>query len=149
MVSCKLSENFKICWKASVVESIFSKATEEISVFYNSFENSITQIVIFRKEALLEISRNSLLNGVAGSQPTGCRATKNKRLTNLFKDILKIQENVPVKVWSFLYYIASLQITVSNIVFLKFWKIPEITSAVEFILQRWESADRFSPEQLL
>ena len=97
MVSCKLSENFKICWEASVVESVFSKATEEISAFYNSFENFIAQIVMFRKEALLEISRNLLLNGVADSQRTGCRATKNKHLANLFKDILKIQENVLAK----------------------------------------------------
>ena len=54
---------FKIAGKASVVESLFSKVTGEISTFYNSFENSVACILACSKKyTLLEISRNSLSN---------------------------------------------------------------------------------------
>ena len=53
----------KIAMRAPVVDSLFIKATGEISVIYNSFKNSITCIGKFRKVALLEIEilRNFLL----------------------------------------------------------------------------------------
>ena len=57
---------FKITGKATVVESLFNKLTEEISAFYNSFENSITCIGMLRKVAILEVSRIPLSTGVAG-----------------------------------------------------------------------------------
>ena len=52
---------------------------------------------MFRKVALIEISRNSLLIEVSSLQPTGCNATKNERLTKFFTDVLKILENVQGK----------------------------------------------------
>ena len=65
-----------------MVESIFSKVTEENSAFYKCFENSIRcssiniSISISIEGALLEISRSSLLTSVTGSHPTSCKATK-------------------------------------------------------------------------
>ena len=53
--------NFKITRRALVMESTFSKATENISVFCNFVEKSIMGIGIFRKVALLKISGNFLL----------------------------------------------------------------------------------------
>ena len=57
--SCQLYENFKNCRETLVVKSLSSKVTEEISAFYKSAESSVTYIVMFKKIALLEISRNS------------------------------------------------------------------------------------------
>ena len=71
---------FEIAGRASVVELLFSKITEEISAFCNSANNSITWINIFQKEAPLEISRYFLLTGVLGFQPTGSNSTKNDLL---------------------------------------------------------------------
>ena len=48
---------------------------------------------MFGKVAVLEISRNSLLTGTAGLQPTGCNATKHKLLTKFLKSLLKNLEN--------------------------------------------------------
>ena len=56
---------FKSAIRTSVVESLFSKVICKISAFYNYVENSITSAGMFQKVALLEISRNSLLTGVA------------------------------------------------------------------------------------
>ena len=78
---------FKIVGKSYVVESIFSKVTEENSAFYKCFENSIRcssiniSISISIEGALLEISRSSLLTNVTGSHPTSCKATKIELLT--------------------------------------------------------------------
>ena len=43
--------------------------------------------------AFLEISRSSLLTGVAGLQYSVCNATKNKLLTKFLKCVLKLTEN--------------------------------------------------------
>ena len=48
---------------------------------------------IFQKVAVLAISRNSLLAGVAGLQVTGRNTAKNKLLTKFLKVDLKISEN--------------------------------------------------------
>ena len=49
-----------------MIESLFSKITREISVFYNSVENSIRCISMFRKIAVLAILRKFLLTRVVG-----------------------------------------------------------------------------------
>ena len=67
MIPVSVPRTFKITERVSLVESLFIKATKETSVFYNSAENSVTCISMFRREALLEISRNSLLTGVLHS----------------------------------------------------------------------------------
>ena len=61
-----LFEISKTAGKVSLVESLFSEATEKLSVFYNSIRNCIMCIGIFRKLAHLKILRNILLNKVAG-----------------------------------------------------------------------------------
>ena len=48
---------------------------------------------MFRKAALLEISRSYFLTGVAGLQPTVCNASVNEFLTKLLKGALKFTEN--------------------------------------------------------
>ena len=68
---------FKIAGKASVVESLSGKVAET-SVFWNSVDKSKCAYGMFRKKALLEISRGSLLTEVAGLQYTVCNATKNE-----------------------------------------------------------------------
>ena len=47
---------------------------------------------MFQKVAPQENSRNSLLNGVAGFQFTGCDDTRNKLLIKFFKGVMKISE---------------------------------------------------------
>ena len=59
---------FTIAWKAPVVDLFFSKVTGAVSAFHNFCENSVTCNNMFRKVALLEISRNFLLTGVVGLQ---------------------------------------------------------------------------------
>ena len=56
---------------ASVVESLFSSVICEVFAFYNSAENSVTCIGIFREVALLEILRKFLFTGISGCQSTG------------------------------------------------------------------------------
>ena len=56
---------------ASVVESLFSSVICEVLAFYNSAENSVTCIGIFREVALLEILRKFLFTGISGCQSTG------------------------------------------------------------------------------
>ena len=48
--------------------------------------------VMFRKVALLEISRNILCTGVSALEYTSCNATKNKLLTKFLKSALKLTE---------------------------------------------------------
>ena len=48
---------------------------------------------MFRKVALLEISRSSLLTGVASLQYTFCDATKYELLTKFLEGALKFTEN--------------------------------------------------------
>ena len=76
---------FIIAGRPSLVE--FRKLTGETPGFYKSVE--ISRIV-----ALPEISKNSLLTGVADIQSTGFKTTKIKLLAKPFKDILKISENL-------------------------------------------------------
>ena len=71
------------------VSRIFKIAEKEISAFYNPIELSLTCISMFRKVALLEISKNFHLTGAEGLQSTGCNATKNKLLINFLKSLLK------------------------------------------------------------
>ena len=47
-------------WRAAEVQSVFRKVTKGNSAFYNSIEESATYIVMFGKEAFLEISGNVL-----------------------------------------------------------------------------------------
>ena len=58
------------------MESFISKATGEVSAFFNF---SLVHWYV-PKVPLLEISRNSLSTEVASLQSTGCNATKNKLL---------------------------------------------------------------------
>ena len=71
---------FEIVGRASLMESVFSKVTGKISTFHDSVVNCITFSGMFRNVALLEISRNSLLGGVAVLQSTSCYASKNELL---------------------------------------------------------------------
>ena len=87
-----LPKIFEIAGRASVVESTFSKVTEEISTF-RKFENSTSCLGIFRKVTLLEAQRNSLLTGVAAVQSTGFNSTKNELLIKFFEGVLRIFEN--------------------------------------------------------
>ena len=48
---------------------------------------------MFRKVALLEISRSPLLTGVASLQSTVCKAPKSKHRTKSLKGTLKLTEN--------------------------------------------------------
>ena len=66
---------FIITGMASMIESIFNNVTEEICTFCVSVKNRITCIAMFRKVALPEILRNSLLIGVLGLPSTGCNPT--------------------------------------------------------------------------
>ena len=68
MFSASVPRTFEIAGKASVVELLLSKVTGEISAFCNSFKNSNRCIGTFRKVAVVEISRNPLLTGVAHLQ---------------------------------------------------------------------------------
>ena len=68
MFSVSVPRIFEITGKAPVVESLPSKVTGEISAFCNSVKKSNTCIGMFRKVALLEISSNLLLTGVARLQ---------------------------------------------------------------------------------
>ena len=63
MIPVSVLRTFKITGRVSLVESLFIKASKVASVFYNSAENYVKCISMFRREALLEISRNSLLTG--------------------------------------------------------------------------------------
>ena len=95
MISVSVPRIFKITERASVVELLFIKVTEGISAFYNSAENSISWISMFRKEALVEISRNSLLTGFLHLQSTGGNATKNSWsiFLGVFWKLRKISRN--------------------------------------------------------
>ena len=98
-----------------MMESFFSKVTEEISAFQNSVAKAVTQIVMFRNVALLEIPRNSFLTSVTGLQAAtlpGCNATKNELVTKFCKGVLKILENGKEKLCYgvSLYLIASLSL---------------------------------------
>ena len=62
---CEQFESFQNCWKASVLESLFDKVTEEIPKFFNSARTQSSRL-LFQKVALLEIPRNSVLTGGAG-----------------------------------------------------------------------------------
>ena len=68
MFSVSVKRIFEISGKASVVESLLSEVTGEISEFCNSAKSSNTCIGMFRKVALLEMLRNPLLTGVADVQ---------------------------------------------------------------------------------
>ena len=59
----------------------FRKVTGEISAYYNSAENSLRYISMFRKIALLDILRKFLLTRVGDLQSIGYDATKNELLT--------------------------------------------------------------------
>ena len=48
---------------------------------------------MFRKVALLEISRSPLLTGITGLQCIVCNTTKNELLTKFLKATLKLTEN--------------------------------------------------------
>lgn len=61
--------------------SEISRKTGEISGFYNSNENFITYISMFRKAAFLEIPRNTLVTA------------KNELHIKFHTDVLKILEN--------------------------------------------------------
>ena len=82
-----IASTFKIAGWAPVVESTLQKQQEK---FLHSITSLSCTILMFRKVALLEISRNSFLTGVAGLQSTGCNTTKNKLLTKFSKSLLKI-----------------------------------------------------------
>ena len=77
MFSESVPKNFEITKKASVVESLLSKVAGEISAFYNSVENSNSCIGIFRKVALLEISRNPLFTGIPRLQSYSLASSLN------------------------------------------------------------------------
>ena len=62
---------FKIAMRVSVAESLFMKETCKISTFYKPVKNSIVSFVMFRKVAVLEILKNSLLTRVVSWQSTG------------------------------------------------------------------------------
>ena len=64
-------------------ESLFSKVIGEISIFYNSVQNSITCFCVPRRRS----SRNF-------KKSTVCKATKSKTLSKFLKFILKFLENV-------------------------------------------------------
>ena len=49
---------------------------------------------MFRKVALLEISRSPLLPRIAGLQYTFCKATKDELLTKFLEGAFKLTENV-------------------------------------------------------
>ena len=68
MFSVSIPRIFEITEKASVVESLLSYVTGEISAFCDSVKNSNTWTGMFRKVDLLESSRNFLLTGVANLQ---------------------------------------------------------------------------------
>ena len=83
---------FEIVGRASLMESVFSKVTGEISTSHDSVVNCITFSGMFRNVALLEISRNSLLGGVAVLQSTSCYASKNELLIRFGGVIGKFQK---------------------------------------------------------
>lgn len=56
--TCLHPKLFKIARRASLEKLLFSKVIWENSTLHNSFENCTTCIRLFRKVALLEISRN-------------------------------------------------------------------------------------------
>ena len=91
---------FKIAATASLVESLFSKVTGEISAFCNSVENSIICIGIIEKVALLVISINSLLTGAVGFQSTSCNATKKELLTKFLQGVSNISKNLQEEFYS-------------------------------------------------
>ena len=66
MFSTSVPRIFKTTWKVSMVESLFSKVTEEMSAFHISVGNTNTCISMFWKVVFLEISISSLLTGVEG-----------------------------------------------------------------------------------
>lgn len=71
---------FKIVWRASVGESVFSKATWELSISWNSAENSKMCIGMSHHTNLtvLETSRSPHLTGVTGLQSTLQKRTSNQ-----------------------------------------------------------------------
>ena len=79
---------FKITWRASVVESLFSKVTGGSFLFYNSFENSITCIGAFKKVPLPEILRNSLLTEVAVLH--SLRSVASSNINEVIKTVLNV-----------------------------------------------------------
>lgn len=87
MFLMNVTKIFKIFRKLTVVKSFFSKVKGEISAFYNSLENSVRCISMFRKVALLDIFRKFILTIVAGLRSIGCDATKNELLTKFLEGI--------------------------------------------------------------
>ena len=86
MFTVSVARVFKIPERATVVESPLNKVTGiTSSAFYNSVKNSVTWVGIFRKMAVLQIWRNTLLMRVAGLQSTACNTTKNALLTKVIK----------------------------------------------------------------
>ena len=85
---------------------------------------------LFRKVALLEISRSLLFIGVAGLQYTVCNATRNKLLTKFLKGVLRLIENLQELV-SKRFLIRNVQTYKLQLSTLRVFKTPEITSTVE------------------
>ena len=81
----------------------------------------------------------SLLIEVAVLQSRDCNVTKNKLLLKLLKDVLKISKknsrtSSQSSVWSsFFVNCRSTNHSGQSYIFLKFWKISEITLATEFL----------------
>ena len=74
-------QNYLVLTKKKCIKG----ATEEIHGLYN-----FSLVYWYVPVALLEISRNSLLTRVAGSQFTICNGTKNRLLTKFPKGLLEI-----------------------------------------------------------
>ena len=89
MLPISVLKIFEIARRGSVLEPFFNKVTEEVSVLYDSAENSIMWVVPKRS-----FFRNFGIsfNGVLGLEPKFTNATKNEILVKFIKVVLKLSK---------------------------------------------------------
>ena len=97
---------------------------------------------MFRKVVFLEVSRRSLLTGVAGLQYSFFNATTNELLTKFLKCTLKLTENFQEVISTEVPY---QKFTVLQAATLRVFKAPKAASMVEFLSSE-AGANGFSTE---
>ena len=128
VATCKLESNGK-----DISQKIFENFEKESSC-RNHTGKSLWSPFFKKRTFLQEIQRNSLLT-IAGLEPTSCNATKHQLLNKFFTGYLKILENFQEELRNkFLFNkLQVYKLQPSVLCFYKFWKIFQITSAVEFL----------------
>ena len=114
-----------------MVESLFSKVTKT-SAFCNSAEKRLTRARYVPKSSSSRISRSPFLTKAESLQYTFCNATKYELLTKFLEGAFKLTENFQKVVLNAAPY-QKFTACKLQLLALRVFKIPEITSTVEFL----------------